>query len=105
MEDIEFNDIQTPIKDLELDKVPTEVKDQFYDFINHVPYIKSLISKDRLRAKDLPRDEEGKIIVDITRPHILENMDYFRETGLHYKEHGCYTFLRPNANINSEFGK
>ena len=31
--------------------------------------------------------------------------DYFRPTALHYKEYGCFTKLRPNANPNSEYGK
>ena len=42
-------------------------------------------------AKDLPRDNKGRIIVDITHPHILEDMDYFRPTALHYQKHGCIT--------------
>jgi hypothetical protein len=37
-----------------------------------------MVSVDRPKAKDLPRDEEGKIIFDVTHPPILEDMDYFR---------------------------
>lgn len=43
--------------------------------------------------------------MDVASPHILENMDYFREAAIHQKEHGVYTLLRPNANPNSEFGQ
>jgi hypothetical protein len=43
--------------------------------------------------------------VDITHPHILEDMDYFRPTALHYKRYHTLTDLRPNSNPNSEFGK
>lgn len=53
----------------------------------------------------MPRDEEGKIIIDVTKPHIIENSNYFRPTAIHYKMHGCFTKLRPNANPNSEYGK
>lgn len=60
---------------------------------------------ERPRAKDLPRDKEGKIIFDLTHPHILEDMDYFRPAALFYKENGCYSFLKPNSNPNSEYGK
>ena len=32
-------------------------------------------------------------------------MDYFRPAAKFFDENGCYTFLKPNANPNSEFGK
>lgn len=67
--------------------------------------IKWLISPNRPRACDLPRDEEGKIIIDVTRPHILENMDYFRKAGIYFQKTGRYTDLRPNPNPNSDYGK
>lgn len=102
---MEWNSYQTQIEDLNLDKEPQEIQDQFYDFINSVPYIRELISPNRPRAKDLPRDEQGKIIIDITKPHILEDMDYFRPTAIHYQKTGRFTDLRPNANPNSEYGK
>lgn len=102
---MELNEYQTPIEELHLENEPQEIQDQFYDFINNVPYIREYISPARLRAKDLPRDAEGKIIIDITKPHILEDMDYFRPTAIHYQKTGRFTDLRPNANPNSEYGK
>lgn len=100
-----FNEYQSSLEELNLESYPEEVQEQFYDFINNVPYIKSLISDSRPRAKDLPKDDEGKIIIDITKPHILEDMDYFRPTAIHFQTYGCVTKYRPNANPNSEFGK
>lgn len=107
MEDIvpKVNELQTQIEDLDLEKYPKEVQEQFWNFFYNVPMIQNLTSEKRLRAKDLPRDSDGKIIVDITNPHILEDMDYFRPAALYYKKHGKYTDLRPNPNPNSEFGK
>lgn len=102
---IPTNEFQTPINKELLDSVPQEVGEQLLDFIENVEYIKRLISPNRKRAKDLPRDEDGKIIVDISNPHILEDMDYFRPSALHYQKHGCYTFLRVNTNPNSEYSK
>ena len=67
-----------------LEGLPTEVKEEFIEFISNVEFIKRLIAVDRKYAKDLPR-KDGKIIVDITNPHILENMDYFRPTAIHFK--------------------
>lgn len=102
---MEFNKYQTQVTEEDLDKVPQEVKEQFLDAVTNIPYVRSLISKDRPYAKDLERDEYGKIIVDITNPHIIENTDYFRPSAIHYKKHGCFTKLRPNANPNSEYRK
>lgn len=102
---IEVNKYNTEYSDEFLETLPKEVQEQFYDCITNIPYIKSLISPKRLRARDLPRDEKGRIIVDITQPHILEDMDYFRPSAIHYQKYGCYTKLRPNMNPNSEYGK
>ena len=102
---IPVNEYQTPITKELLAKFPDEVSEQFLDFIDTVPLLKWMISPNRPRAKDLPRDDKGRIIVDITHPHILEDMDYFRPAAKFFDENGCYTFLKPNANPNSEFGK
>lgn len=101
---IETNSYQTPITDELLAKYPDQIVEQFMDYIDTVPLLKWMIGE-RPRAKDLPRDDDGRIIVDITHPHILEDMDYFRPAIKFFEENGCYTFLRPNANPNSEFGK
>jgi hypothetical protein len=102
---IQMNQYQTPITEELLNTLPEEVQEQLFDFINNVPFIQSLISPDRKYAKDLPRDDEGKIIVDLEHPHILENMDYFRPSAIHFEKYGCYTNLKPNSNPNSEYYK
>ena len=102
---IEVNKYQTPLTDELLDTLPDEVRDQLFDIINNVEFVKRLISPSRGYAKDRPRDGSGKIIVDLANPHILENMDYFRPTALHYEKYGTLTNLRPNANPNSAYGK
>lgn len=101
---IKTNSYQTPITEELLDRYPDEVRDQFMDFIDTVPMLKWLIGE-RPRAKDLPRDEKGRVIVDIAHPHILENMDYFRPAAKHYEEFGCYTLLKKNPNPKSEYMK
>src|SRR5574344_174044 len=100
---IPVNEFQTPITKQLLDSLPEEVAEQLLDYISTVPFIQNLISPTRRRAKDMPRDAEGKIIVDLSNPHILEDMDYFRPMALFYKEHGCYTYLIPNKKPNSEY--
>lgn len=102
---IQMNQYQTPITDELLMDIPQEVQDQLFDILNNVEFVRRLISPNRQYAKDRPRDDSGRIIVDLANPHILEDMDYFRPTALHFKKYGVLTNLRPNANPNSEFGK
>ena len=68
-----MNKYQTKYSKEYLESLPKEVQEQYYDFITNVPYIQYLLSDNRPYARDLPRDEEGKIIVDVTKPHILED--------------------------------
>ena len=100
-----YNKYQSTPEQLNLDNYPEEIKEQFFDFINTVPYIKNLISENRPYAKDCPRDQDGKIIIDFTNPPIIEDTDYFRPTAIHFQKYGCITKLRPNRNPNSEYGK
>lgn len=102
---MEFNKYQTPLTDELLESLPEEVRNQLLDIINNVEFVRRLVSPDRQYAKDRPRDDKGRIIVDLANPHIVENIDYFRPTASHYQKYGCFTNLRPNANPNSEFGK
>ena len=102
---IQTNKYQTPVTQELLDSLPPEVAEQLMDYLTNVQFIKNLISPNRPYYKDLPRDERGAAIVDITNPPILEDADYFRQSALHFMKHGCYTFLRPNSNPNSEYRK
>ena len=102
---IETNKYQTPITQELLDKYPQEVQEQFLDFINNVPYIKNLISPNRPYTRDLPKDKNGRAIIDLTNPPLHEDMDYFKPTALNYQKYGKVCNLRPNPNPNSEYGK
>ena len=101
----EFNRYQTELTEELVNSLPQEVQDQLFDIINNVEFVKRLISPTREYAKDRPRDDRGRIIVDLANPHILEDMDYFRPSAIHYEKYGTFTNLRPNANPNSEYGK
>lgn len=105
MEKILFNKCQTPLEELELEKYPQEVRENFWDYLNNVPFIRWMVSVDRPLVSQLPRDELGRAIIDVTHPPILENTDYFRQTARVWEETGSYTSLRPNRNPNSDFGK
>ena len=103
--EVKVNEFQTPITDELLENYPEEVREQLFDFINNVDFIKWLISPDRPHAKDCPHDKDGRVIVDLAYPHIIDDADYFRQPALHFMKHGCYTFLRPNSNPHSEYRK
>lgn len=102
---MEFNKYQTPLTEELLETLPQEVKDQLFDILNNVEFVRRLVSPNRQYAKDRPRDEKGRIIVDLANPHIIEDVDYFRPSAIHFQKYGTFTNLRPNANPNSEFGK
>lgn len=102
---IPMNEYQTELTEELVNSLPQEVQDQLFDIINNVEFVKRLISPTREHAKDRPRDNRGRIIVDLANPHILEDMDYFRPSAIHYEKYGTFTNLRPNANPNSEYGK
>ena len=102
---IPMNKYQTPLTEELLSSLPPEVVEQLYECITTIPLIKNLISPNRPYCKDLPRDERGAAIIDITNPPIIEDVDYFRQPAIHFLKHGCYTFLKPNSNPNSEFRK
>ncbi len=115
---MEFNKYQTPIEDLVFTRVlngtpvsiafknaPKEVQDEFNECIATIPLVQWLISPDRPNIKDLPRDESGKAIWRIEQPPIIEDIDYFRPTAIHFQQTGKFTDLRPNRAPGSEYMK
>lgn len=102
---IPTNEFQTEITQELLNNYPEEIQEWFMDAVTNIPFIKNLISPNRRRAKDMPKDENGRIIIDFENPHIIEDADYFRPAALFYMQHGCYTLLKPNSNPQSEYKK
>lgn len=102
---MKFNKYQTELTDELLSSLPQEVQDDLLDVLNNIVFVRRLVDPNRPYAKDLKRDDRRRIVVDICNPHILENMDYFRQTAIHYEKYGVLTDLMPNGNPNSEYGK
>ena len=105
-----FNRHQTVLNEELKDSLPKEVWLELLDYISSVEYIKRLIAPEHVRgyAKDRPKSEnyhDGRIEVDLSNPHILEDMDYFREKALYFEKHGRYTHLTPNPNPKSEYAE
>ena len=90
MDNVIFNKCQTPLEDLELHKYPQEVQEQFWDFLNNVPFIKWMVSPERPLISQLPRDEYGRAIIDITKPPILEDTSLFENNNSINEEEEVY---------------
>lgn len=104
---MDLNEYQTKL-DTELkESVSRDVWNDLIEYLDTIPFLKWLASSGETRgyAKDRERGDDNRIIVDITRPHILEDMDYFRERAIFYEQNGKYTDIRPNPNPKSDYAK
>ena len=104
-----MNHYQTILTEEVKSKLPREVWLELIDILSSITFIKNLICTEDIRgyAKDKPKSkdyDDGRIEVDLTNPHILEDMDFFREKALFFEKHGKYTNLTPNPNPKSEYG-
>ena len=110
-----LNKHQTPLsyfKDL-LDKkeLPKEVYDDLLEFTSSVKFIQNLIAPEKIRgfAKDRPKEDkfykDGRIQIDLSNPHILEDMDYFRQPAIFFENNGKYTNIPANSNPKSEYAE
>lgn len=110
-----LNSFQTPVslyrKQVEDKELPKEVYDDLLEFTSQVKFIQNLIQPEDIRgfAKDRPRELEfyndGRVQVDLTNPHILKDMDFFRERALFFEKNGKYTNIPPNSNPKSEYAE
>ena len=104
-----LNKYQTSITDELKDSLPKEVWDNLLEYISTVKFIQNLIAPEEIRgfAKDRPKEtkhyNDGRIKVDLTNPHILEDMDYFRQAAIFFEKNGRYTNIPPNSNPKSEY--
>lgn len=105
-----MNKYQTPINKELIDSLPREVFSELTEYIDSVQFIKNIIAPEDIRgyAKDRPKHpdfNDGRIVVDLINPHILEDMDFFRERALFFDKNKTYTNIRPNPNPNSDYGR
>jgi hypothetical protein len=111
MELSKLNKYQTPITEELKQSLPKEVYDNLLEYISTVKFIQNLIAPEEVRgfAKDRPKETEqyndGRIIVDLTNPHILEDMEFFRERAIFFDKNGRYTNIPPNSNPKSEYAE
>lgn len=109
-----MNRFQTPFNE-ELKKVlHKEVYDEITEYLSQIKFLQNLVAVDREYIIDRPYMtygeestlyEDGRRRIDITNPHILEDMDYFRQSAIHFENNGRYTNLTPNPNPKSDYGQ
>lgn len=118
------NNTQTAITENFMTEIGNEMYELLLDYISTVPFIQNLISKDRPYVNDLERwdfpdldktnkdktlirklDPNGRIRVEFDNPHILEDVDYFRQSAITFERTGEYTSLMPSANPYSDYMK
>lgn len=112
-----MNKYQTPFDDKLKESLPKEVWDNIVEYIAQVKFIQNLIAEDRDLIVDKPimqyeNDagelvdyEDGRRTVDLSNPHVLEDMDYFRQPAIYFNKHGKYTHLTPNGNPKSDYAE
>lgn len=118
------NKVNTALTEELLKSFSKEEKETILEYISSIVFLQNLISPDRKYAKDLERwdypnldnmdstkanyrklDPKGRIRVDFANPHILEDIDYFRQEAIHFETHGVYTFIRPDRNPYGPYRK
>lgn len=114
-----MNKYQTVFTDDDFKTVPKELRGEFYEILESVQFVKSLIQPEEVRgfarnrpkysslSEDNPEKlyDDNRIIVDLAKPHILENLDFFRERAIHFDKYGKYTNIIPNPNPKSDWKK
>lgn len=110
-----FNEYQTPFVAEEFPD--QEIAQEIVEALEGIQFIKNLVSVDRKRACEVYRKDyeyinddgtiriENKIVPNISEPHILEDMDYFRPAAIHFEKHKKYTLHNPNPHPDSEYTK
>jgi len=109
-----LNKYQTPLTEELINTLPKEVYASMIEYIDTVDFISWLIQPAEKRGfiKDRPMmmsrgivDPRGRKEIDITKHHILEDMDYFRERAIFFEKNGRYTNIMPNGNPKSEYAE
>jgi len=118
------NAVTTELNETFLKSLTREERETMLDYTSGIVFLQNLISPNRKYARDLERwdnpntdevdennlliralDPKGKIRVDLTNPHILEDIDYFREAAIHFENHGVYTHHKYNPNPYGDYIK
>ena len=99
------NEVNTSLSTETFNSFSENIRYELSDVLDKIILVQRMIDPNREKAIDKEKDNLGRVIVDITNPHILENMDYFRLPAIHFKEFGKFTNAYPNQHPNSDYVK
>jgi len=114
---IKMNKYQTVFTEEDFKNLPREIRSEYYEALSTIKFVKWLIEPEEVRgfAKNRKRwdnpndleyrkeDPNGRIWVDLSKPHILEDLDFFRERALFFNKYKKYTGIPPNPNPKSAY--
>jgi hypothetical protein len=84
-------------------KPDTEEYAELVELMTTIPLVGYMTNPERRRVKDMPKDKDGKVIVDFSKPHILENMSYFTKVREVFLSTGKYCEYYPSKSPNSPY--
>ena len=100
---IPTNKYQTPItKELKA-SLDDDVWLNLLEFTESVEFVKQLIAPDRPTIAEATKDANGYVIPNISKPHILSDMDFFVQDRVHFNKHGYYTSAPFSKDPRSKF--
>ena len=116
---MKLNKYQTVFTDEDFKDIPKEIKGDFYEVLESIKFVNWLIqpeevrgfAKNRPKYKDLDDEDpekkydDSRIVVDLVKPHILEDLDFFRERAIFFDKNGKYTDIPPNPNPKSAYAE
>ena len=61
---IKTNSVQTQLTEEFLKTIDKEVKNDLFELLDSIPFLKILVDSNRKRSKDLERDKKGRIKIE-----------------------------------------
>jgi len=83
----------------------TEGHGMIHNFVDTIRLLQNYLDPKRPTIQDLKKDKKGRVVVNITKPHVLKNMDYFRAAAISFEKTGKYTEAYPSKDPNSSYRK
>lgn len=97
------NEFNTPLDEKFYKDISKEVIEDIHAAIDEIAFVQRLTGNNMKEVGQLDKDENGKVIVNVTDPHILRNISYFTKSAQHFRTHGCYTLYPPNKHPKSPY--
>jgi hypothetical protein len=99
----EVNEFNTPLDDRYYIGLARDIIEDIHASLDEITFVRRLLSPNIRHVSQLDKDADGKIVIDVTDPHILEGMSFFTVAADHYRKHGCYTLMTPNKHPKSTY--